>query len=123
MPRTEAGAVRRRGPGHRTFALVASTKAGDTEPQAARTRLVTVTPSSSSSVKDADPQRAGGDRALAGQLSAGRRRSSRIEGNAGSPKPADWYMPAPSGVALRSTTRTPVSVSNQVSNAVRHARP
>jgi hypothetical protein len=70
-------------------------------PQADRTPLATVTSSSSSSVKHADPQAPGkGSRPLAGQLLAGRRRCSRIEGNAGSPEPADWYMPAPSGVAL-----------------------
>ena len=123
VPRTEAGTVRRCGPGHLTFALVASTKARDTEPQAARTPLATVTPSSSSSVKHADPQARDRDRVVVGQLLAGRGRCSRIEGNAGSPKPADWYIPAPSGVALRSTTSTLVSVSNQVSSAFRHARP
>ena len=88
-----------------------------------RTRLATLTPSSGSSVKHADPLGAVGDHALAGQLSAGRVNSSRIEGNAASRKPADWYMPAPSGVALRWMTHTRVSVSNQVISAVRHARP
>ena len=116
-------AERRCGPGRRTRALDACTKARDTERQATRPHLATVAPSSSSSVKHADPRRSVVDRASERQLSAGRSNSSRIEGNAGSRKPADWYMPAPSGVALRCTTRTSVSVWNQVSSSVRHARP
>jgi hypothetical protein len=61
--RTEARAVRRCGPARRTCALAACTKAGDTERQVARPRLATVIPSSSSSVKRADPRRAVEDRA------------------------------------------------------------
>lgn len=55
------------------------------------------------------------------QLSVSRSSCNRIDGNAGSLKPAAWYMLAPSGVALRWTTRTPVSVWNQVRSAPRHA--
>jgi len=53
----EAGAARRYGPGRRTRALDAYTKARDIEGQAMRRPLAAVIPSSSSSVKHPDPRR------------------------------------------------------------------
>lgn len=57
------GAERRCGHGRRTGALDACTKARDTERQATGPHLATVAPSSSSSVKHADPRHAVVDRA------------------------------------------------------------
>ena len=55
--RKEAGGARRRGPGRRTCALDAFTKAADIEGQVVRRPSAAVIPSSSSSVRHPDPRR------------------------------------------------------------------
>jgi hypothetical protein len=74
--RKEAGGARRRGPGRRTCALDAFTKAADIEGQVVRRPSAAVIPSSSSSVKHSDPRRFG--RSVSGhRLAIGIARLSR----------------------------------------------
>ena len=95
------GAVRRCGPGRRTRALDAFTKARDTERQATRPHLATVAPSSSSSVKHADPRRSVVDRASGTSTLSGPLQQPPHRGERRFRKPVN--MQTPSGVALRAT--------------------